>query len=162
MFPKTRRFVTAVVVVVAVVCGYAVFSALHDLGGRVNTLEGARDALASLCQKPENKHTAACENPQPGQPGAQGVRGPRGFQGVPGRDGKDGLNGKDGHDGQNGSDSTVPGPAGPTGAPGADSTVPGPAGPKGDPGETCPAGTSLQETQVMTSLVSSTTIYACR
>ena len=132
--------------------------------------ESTRDDVVSLCDSPDNAARPECAKTPPpaedivGEPvaGPQGVVGPQGPQGIQGPRGADG---RDGDSGAPGADSTVPGPQGPAGA---DSNVPGPQGPqgeqgtKGDPGETCPDGTSLQETTVMTSPLESTVIYACR
>jgi hypothetical protein len=66
-----------------------------------------------------------------GKNGADGVKGDAGAQGIPGADGKagkDGVDGKAGADGQ-----------------------PGAQGKQGDPGPTCPDGTTLQTTMVLTS-----------
>ena len=107
-----------------------------------------------LCVKAEQVQqnpTEAIPGPKgdPGAPGRDGadstVPGPRGEPGkdstVPGPTGPPGADstvpGPPGERGADGTDSTVPGPAGPTGPagpPGADSTVPGPPGPAGPAG----------------------------
>jgi hypothetical protein len=104
-------------------------------------------AIKPYCPKAaEVINQPTIEGPE-GAPGAVGPSGPPGPSGPSGRPGTPGASGKPGANatgvpgspgddatGRPGSDSTVPGPGGPTGPPGADSTIPGPTGPTGPPG----------------------------
>jgi hypothetical protein len=118
----------------------------------------------SLCDDPANAKKPECTHPPPTTdlktvPGAKGDQGPQGPSGPPGRDGNDGAPGGDGADGQNGADGSN-GAQGPQG----DKGDKGDKGDAGDPGAdfACPDGTSFGSIDVMTSLTTSQTIYACR
>ena len=146
--------------------------------------EDTRDDVVALCDNTENADQPECaatpppaedlvedaKAPDPIGPSTQQVRdavaellpmfvgpGINDFCGTTECRGPAGSDGADGADGEAGNDG-LPGEQGPAGPPGQD----GADGAQGPPGETCPDGTSLQETTVMTSPVDSTVIYACR
>jgi hypothetical protein len=71
-----------------------------------------------------------------GSQGPQGIQGLTGPAGADGQDGSDGVDGKDGAPGEPGKDGTQ-GPA-------------GPQGPTGPAGPSCPAGSTLEQQEVIT------------
>lgn len=179
LMQRSKRFVRIVVFLIVAMCLYTGFILIRGLTDRVNEADAARhadnianqralaDANAKVTALSTQVRALGKKPIVSGQPVViQGPPGPAGP--VPSQSqiivalqaycashsSCSGPRGKDGEPGPPGAASTVAGPPGEV----------GPKGDKGDKGDTggCPDGTSQQETHVMTSLVDTVTIYACR
>lgn len=136
--------VTIMLVIVASLSLWIVFSSLNNEGRMADALEREQDAVRARGDTP----VAPAPSDLTDNPPLSGQDGVNGRDGIDGRDGRDGVDGSPGAPGSPGSDG-APGVDGQDGAPGADGSQgpPGSPGPPGPPGPACPSGYHQEEVQ---------------